>query len=51
MDRALGELEIGGIATNRGRQRWIIRDRVFRSGVFGTGYYSGVAQEVEHVSG
>jgi acetyl-CoA carboxylase biotin carboxylase subunit len=51
MDRALGELEIGGIATNRGRQRWIIRDRVFRSGVFGTGYYSGIAQEVEHVSG
>jgi acetyl-CoA carboxylase biotin carboxylase subunit len=51
MDRALGELNIEGVLTNRGRQRWIIRDRVFRSGIFGTGYYSGVAQEVEHVPG
>ncbi|MDR0670477.1 MAG: ATP-grasp domain-containing protein [Treponema sp.] len=50
MDRALGELVIEGIASNRGQQRWIIRDRVFRSGTFGTGYYSGIAQEVEHVS-
>jgi acetyl-CoA carboxylase biotin carboxylase subunit len=51
MDRALGELVIGGIKTNRDQQRWIIRDRVFRSGIFGTGYYSSIAQEVEHVSG
>jgi acetyl-CoA carboxylase biotin carboxylase subunit len=50
MDRALGELVIEGLTTNRDRQRWIIRDRVFRSGVFGTAYYSGVAncQEAEH---
>ena len=51
MDRALGELVVEGIASNRRHQQWIIRDRVFRSGIFGTGYYSGIAQEVEHVSG
>ena len=51
MDRALGELVVEGIASNRRQQQWIIRDRVFRSGIFGTGYYSGIAQEVEHVSG
>jgi acetyl-CoA carboxylase biotin carboxylase subunit len=48
MDRALGELVIEGIKTNRDSQRWIIRDRVFRSGDFGTGYYHTIAQEVEH---
>jgi acetyl-CoA carboxylase biotin carboxylase subunit len=51
MDRALGELVIEGIKTNRDSQRWIVRDRVFRSGDFGTGYYQTIAQEVEHVSG
>jgi acetyl-CoA carboxylase biotin carboxylase subunit len=45
MDRALGELVIEGIKTNRGSQRRIIRDPVFRSGEFGTGYYQTIAQE------
>ncbi|MDR3145697.1 MAG: ATP-grasp domain-containing protein, partial [Treponema sp.] len=36
MDRALGELSIEGIKTNREEQRRIIRDGVFRSGSFGT---------------
>jgi acetyl-CoA carboxylase biotin carboxylase subunit len=49
MDRALGELVIEGIKTNRSSQRRIIRDRVFRSGDFGTGYYHTIAQEVERV--
>jgi acetyl-CoA carboxylase biotin carboxylase subunit len=43
MDRALGELVINGIKTNREEQRRIIRDRVFRSGVFGTSYYETIA--------
>jgi acetyl-CoA carboxylase biotin carboxylase subunit len=48
MDRALGELVIEGIRTNRDSQRRIIGDRVFRSGNFGTGYYQTIAREVEH---
>jgi acetyl-CoA carboxylase biotin carboxylase subunit len=44
MDRALGELAIEGIKTNREEQRRIIRERVFRSGVFGTSYYENLIQ-------
>jgi acetyl-CoA carboxylase biotin carboxylase subunit len=47
MDRALGELNIEGIKTNREQQRWIIRDDVFRSGKFGTAYYNSIAKEAE----
>jgi acetyl-CoA carboxylase biotin carboxylase subunit len=50
MDRALGELIIEGIITNKAKQRWIINDKVFRSGVFGTSYYQSVAGEVEHAT-
>jgi acetyl-CoA carboxylase biotin carboxylase subunit len=39
MARALGELQIHGIKTNRAEQLQIIRDPVFRSGNFGTSYY------------
>jgi acetyl-CoA carboxylase biotin carboxylase subunit len=46
MDRALGELNIEGIKTNREQQRWIIRDGVFRSGRFGIAYYGGIAGRI-----
>ena len=47
MDRALGELAIEGIATNREEQRRIINDRVFRSGVFGTSFYETAAARLQ----
>jgi acetyl-CoA carboxylase biotin carboxylase subunit len=46
MDRALGELGIEGIKTNREQQRRIIRDGVFRSGSFGTAYYGSAAGRI-----
>jgi acetyl-CoA carboxylase biotin carboxylase subunit len=53
MDRALGELNIEGIKTNRDEQRRIIGDKTFRSGNFGTSYYEkaggiNAAKEAEH---
>jgi acetyl-CoA carboxylase biotin carboxylase subunit len=52
MNRALGELMIEGIRTNKARQQGIINDKVFRSGAFGTSYYESVygsgAGEAEH---
>ncbi|MDR1302174.1 MAG: acetyl-CoA carboxylase biotin carboxylase subunit [Treponema sp.] len=39
MDRALAELGIEGIQTNRSEQREIIQESRFRSGRFGTAYY------------
>jgi acetyl-CoA carboxylase biotin carboxylase subunit len=48
MDRALGELSIEGIRTNRERQRRIINHGIFRSGDFGTACYGVMAEEVEH---
>jgi acetyl-CoA carboxylase biotin carboxylase subunit len=49
MNRALGELTIEGIITNKTQQQWIINEKVFRSGDFGTSYYASVAGEVENV--
>jgi acetyl-CoA carboxylase biotin carboxylase subunit len=49
MDRALGELVIEGIKTNQAQQRWIINHVTFRSGNFGTSYYSEIAKEAESV--
>jgi acetyl-CoA carboxylase biotin carboxylase subunit len=49
MDRALRELVIDGIATNKERQRWIINHPVFHYGVFGTSWYENIEKEVEHV--
>jgi acetyl-CoA carboxylase biotin carboxylase subunit len=49
MNRALGELVIDGIAVNTNRQRWIINHPIFRSGSFGTSYYSEIEKEVESV--
>jgi acetyl-CoA carboxylase biotin carboxylase subunit len=49
MNRALGELVIEGIKTNQARQRWIINHDTFRSGKFGTSYYSDIAKEAESV--
>jgi acetyl-CoA carboxylase biotin carboxylase subunit len=43
MSRALDELVIEGITTNRDRQKWIISDARFRSGQFGTHYYEETA--------
>ncbi|MDR2246415.1 MAG: ATP-grasp domain-containing protein [Treponema sp.] len=48
MSRALDELVIEGIATNKARQQWIIKHRRFRSGRFGTSYYDEIARELEH---
>jgi acetyl-CoA carboxylase biotin carboxylase subunit len=48
MDRALRDLNIEGIKTNRSTQQWIIRDPVFRSGNFGTAYYGTIAKEAEN---
>jgi acetyl-CoA carboxylase biotin carboxylase subunit len=39
MDRALSELNIEGIKTNRDEQRRIINDGIFRGGDFGTSFY------------
>lgn len=47
MERALGELVIEGIKTNISRQRWIINNTTFRSGKFGTSYYSEIEKEAE----
>ncbi|MDR2103414.1 MAG: ATP-grasp domain-containing protein [Treponema sp.] len=47
MERALDELNIEGIKTNRAQQRWIIKDSTFRSGLFGTSYYNQIAKEAE----
>ncbi|MDR1073475.1 MAG: acetyl-CoA carboxylase biotin carboxylase subunit, partial [Treponema sp.] len=49
MERALSELAIEGIRTNRMQQEYIIKEKTFRSGDFDTSYYGGVAKEVEHV--
>jgi acetyl-CoA carboxylase biotin carboxylase subunit len=46
MDRALSELRIDGIPTNKEQQRWIIRDGIFRSGDFGTSYYETIAAQL-----
>ncbi|MDL2229667.1 acetyl-CoA carboxylase biotin carboxylase subunit [Treponema sp. OttesenSCG-928-L16] len=50
MDRALFELSIEGIKTNKTQQQFIIRHPKFRSGDFGTSYYSEIAKEAEYVS-
>jgi acetyl-CoA carboxylase biotin carboxylase subunit len=49
MDRALGELAVEGVATNREQQRWIVNHPKFRSGEFGTAYYAEIESEVERV--
>jgi acetyl-CoA carboxylase biotin carboxylase subunit len=48
MNRALGELRIDGIKTNQDQQQWIINNKIFRSGKFGTSYYGEIAKELEH---
>jgi acetyl-CoA carboxylase biotin carboxylase subunit len=48
MGRALDELIIEGIKTNKSRQKYIINHAVFRSGHFGTSYYEQIAKEAEH---
>jgi acetyl-CoA carboxylase biotin carboxylase subunit len=48
MNRALDELIIEGISTNKARQQWIINNDIFRSGNFGTAYYNSIAEEAEH---
>lgn len=48
MERALKELHIQGIRTNKTQQLWIIQDPRFRSGKFGTSYYEEIAKEAEN---
>jgi acetyl-CoA carboxylase biotin carboxylase subunit len=48
MNRALEELVIEGIKTNKKMQQWIIKHNAFRSGRFGTAYYGEIAGELEH---
>jgi acetyl-CoA carboxylase biotin carboxylase subunit len=48
MNRALDELAIEGIPTNKAQQRWIINNNIFRSGNFGTAFYNEIAEEAEH---
>jgi acetyl-CoA carboxylase biotin carboxylase subunit len=47
MNRALGELMIEGIVTNKAQQQRIINDKVFRSGNFGTSYYSSICESFD----
>ena len=48
MKRALGELFIEGISTNKAQQEWIINNPVFRSGNFGTAWYKTIEKEIEN---
>jgi acetyl-CoA carboxylase biotin carboxylase subunit len=48
MNRALAELCIDGIKTNKDQQQWIINNKIFRSGKFGTSYFGEIAKELEH---
>lgn len=50
MERALGELAIEGIKTNKGQQEWILAHRKFRGGSVGTGFYAEIEKEVERVN-
>ena len=49
MSRALGELCIEGLNTNRAQQQWIVNNKVFQSGNFGTSFYETIEGELEHV--
>jgi acetyl-CoA carboxylase biotin carboxylase subunit len=48
MNRALDELVIEGIKTNKNQQKFIINHAVFRSGNFGTSWYETIAKEAEY---
>jgi acetyl-CoA carboxylase biotin carboxylase subunit len=48
MSRALDELVIEGIKTNKSQQKFIINHRTFRSGNFGTSWYETIAKEAEN---
>ena len=50
MERALNELNIEGIKTNKGQQLWILAHRKFRGGSVGTGFYAEIEKEVERVN-
>lgn len=45
MERALGELQIEGIATNIDSQKKIISHPVFRKGEYGTGFLGDILKE------
>jgi acetyl-CoA carboxylase biotin carboxylase subunit len=48
MSRALDELVINGVRTNKTGQQWIIKHDTFRSGRFGTSYYGEITKELEN---
>jgi acetyl-CoA carboxylase biotin carboxylase subunit len=50
MNRALGELIIEGIMTNKTRQQRIVNDKVFRSGSFGTSCYASICESIENIN-
>ena len=47
MYRALGELNIEGIATNKDEQQWIINNAIFCSGNFGTAFYETIEGDLK----
>ena len=49
MNSALRELTIEGIKTNKTLQQWIVNNKIFRSGFFGTSFYETVEKELENV--
>jgi acetyl-CoA carboxylase biotin carboxylase subunit len=49
MSRALGELKIEGIITNIAQQQWMIKNKIFQSGNFGTSFYASIERELENV--
>ena len=51
MNRALGELMIEGIMTNKTQQQWIVNDKGFRSGSFGTSYYDSIRESIDKGEG
>jgi acetyl-CoA carboxylase biotin carboxylase subunit len=46
MDRALKELTISGIDTDKAQQHRIIRNETFRSGIFDTDFYNKIKEEI-----
>ncbi len=50
MERALRELRIEGIKTNKAQQQWILAHKTFRKGNVGTGFYAEIEKEVESVN-
>jgi acetyl-CoA carboxylase biotin carboxylase subunit len=44
MNRALSELVIEGVPTNQAEQAWIVNEKTFKAGEYGTSYYEDVVE-------